>query len=166
MNRAELAKQAMLYDELAKSAKNRANTFRGQLDAQAREEYAEQGMAPSWRLQGIGTVVLPVSTEQPYVSDLDKFLDWVKLNAPQQIELVPTVRPKFLAELLRDVRSADGAAVLVDTGEVIPGLDVRAGGSPGSLSIRPTSEARALIRQHADGILAAFEATLTEAEAS
>lgn len=164
MNRAGLAKQAMLYDELAKAAKDKAAGFRSQLDEQARYELATQGTAPTWRLPDVGTIVLPVSSEQIYINDQAKFLEWVQANCPTQITQVPTVSERFIGNLMKDLIAADGEVVVADTGEVIPGMAVRAGGIPGALTIRPSADARAIVRQHAEGLLERFEATLAGEE--
>lgn len=159
MNRADLSKAVLLYDQLAAAAKAKSAVFREQLDIEARAEYEAQGMAPTWRLPDVGTVTLPISQAQVYVNDAAALVEWVAARTPEQIEVQRVVRPSYLMRLLQSARAAEDVAC-DEHGEIIPGLGVRRAGTPQSLSIRPTTDAKAVARMHADGLLEQFEETL------
>ena len=161
MNRADLTKTVLLYDQLAAAAKERAAVARAELDRQAKDELETQGMAPTWRLPDVGTITLPLSQETFYLADAEARLKWVCDRHADATDYVLTVATDFLARLER--RLVVSGDVVVDTasGEIVPGYAVRRGGVPGSLSIRPSADAKALARVHADGLLERFEATLT-----
>lgn len=161
MNRADLAKQVLLYDSLASVAKDRAAGFRAELDIQARHELAEQGMAPTWRLPDVGTVTLPVSQESIALTNVAALLEWAVARHPDGVEMVPALKPAFVAGLEKRLGAAGDLVCDRETGELVPGYRVRLGGLPQALSIRPSSDAKAVMRQHAEGLLLAFEATLT-----
>lgn len=168
MNRADLLKNVLLYAELAKAATAKGNTFRAQLDEQAKTEYAEQGTAPTWRLKDIGTVTLPVTQETVYLADRKALLEWVLGEEPSAIETVSTVQvaTAYLTELEKRLVVVGEMVVDPASGQQVPGYAVRPGGLPKSLTFRPTADAQALVREHANGLLAAFEATLTGGESA
>lgn len=168
MNRADLAKQVLLYDSLAAAAKDRAAGFRAELAAQARTELETEGTAPTWRLPGVGAVTLPVTQETVYVANSVALLEWVLGEEPSAIETVSTVRvaAAYQAELEKRLVVADGLVVDPSSGQQVPGYAVRLGGLPMPLSIRPSADAKALMREHAEGLLARFEATLVGGESA
>ena len=161
MNRADLTRGVLLYEQLAEAAKAKAARYREVLTADARGELEQQGMAPSWKLPLVGQVVRPVSEQAIVVTNLAALTAWVAARYPDQIEHVEQIRPAYAAVLTKRLE-ADGAIVFdPQTGEVVPGVEVRAGGQPKALTIRPTPQAKALARQHADGLLERFAADLT-----
>lgn len=162
MNRADLTKTVLLYEQLAAAAREKAAVARAELDRQAKDELTTQGMAPTWRLADVGTISLPVSQESVYIADGNALMDWVAAREPvSAIDLVRCINPQYQRDLER--RLAISGDVVVDkaTGEVVPGYGVRRGGLPMALRIVPSSDAKALARVHADGLLERFEATLT-----
>lgn len=163
MNRAELVKQVLLYDQLAAAAKAKSAVYREQLDTQARAELEQQGMAPTWRLPDIGTVTLPVSQETLYVADVKARDAWLAQHYPDAIleEVVHTADRVFVAQLEKRLAVTDGLIVDPGTGMEVPGYAIRPGGMPQSLTIRPTSDAKAIVREYADGLLERFEAGLS-----
>lgn len=163
MNRAELVKQVLLYDQLAAAAKAKSAVYREQLDTQARAELEQQGMAPTWRLPDIGTVTLPVSQETLYVADVKARDAWLAQHYPDAIleEVVHTADRVFVAQLEKSLAVTDGLIVDPGTGTEVPGYAIRPGGMPQSLTIRPTSDAKAIVREYADGLLERFEAGLS-----
>lgn len=162
MNRADLTRQVLLYDQLAAAAKAKAAAARELLDTQARQELQQQGMAPTWRMQDVGTVTLPLSQPAATLTDTDALLKWAQAHEfPNATESVIRLRFEWVQALERALLITEDAAVFPATGEVVPGYTVRAGGIPQALSIRPNPEARALMRSHAEGLLERFEATLT-----
>lgn len=161
MNRAELTQQVLLFEQLAAAAKTRAAAARELLDAQAKAELEEQGMAPTWRMPLVGTVSLPVTLEGVYIADGNAFMDWLQQRYPAAVDIVRAVNPQWQRKL-ESVFAPNGDVVVdTTTGEVVPGYGVRRGGQAMSLRIVPSSDAKALARQHAEGLLERFEATLT-----
>lgn len=165
MNRADLTKQVLLFEQLAAAAKAKAAVARQQLDEQAREELATQGMAPTWRLPQVGTISLPVSQESIYIADGNALMDWLERNQPAAINRIRAINPQWQAKLEKSFVIAGDAVVDSSTGEVVPGYGVRRGGLAMALRIVPSGEAKAMAREYAEGLLERFEATLTgEAE--
>ena len=139
---------------LATAAKAAADAARAELDEEARGEYRRTGAAPTWRMPEFGTATLPLSKETVAVADINALLGWCRVNAPEQIRTVEEVRPLFQMWLTQNCVVVDGAAVHPSTGEVVPGLTVRAGGQPRSLSFRPEPAVRAAFVEHGEHWLA------------
>lgn len=158
MNRADTVRGVLLWEGVADAAKAKAAAFREQLNADARNEYDEQGTAPTWRLKDIGTVTLPLSTETPYVADLDALTKWAAERYPDQIETITQLRAAFVAALLARVEVDEGQVIDTTTGEIVPGVGVREGGLPKALSIRPAAAAKTVIRVAADEVVGRLEA--------
>lgn len=161
MNRADLTKQVLLYEQLAAAAKAKAAIARAELDMQAKAELETQGMAPTWRLPQVGTISLPVSQESIYIADGNALMDWLERNQPAAIDRIRAINPQWQAKLEKTFVISGDAVVNPDTGEVVPGYGVRHGGLPMALRIVPSGEAKAMAREYADGLLERFEATLT-----
>lgn len=144
MNRTERLQEVLKLEGIAAAATTRAQYYREELAFDARDELAREGSAPTWRMPDLATVTLAVSKEVPYVKDEDALLKWCKTQYPDHVETVEKVLSSFRAHLL--VRSIVSGDTVVDenTGEIIPGLGVRPGGQPGSLSIRASHAARAV----------------------
>jgi len=164
MNRAEIVRGVLIWEQVAAAAKERAGEFRERLNADARAEFDEQGTAPTWRLPDIGAVTLPVSVETPYVADMEALQKWAADRYPAEVETVVQLRPEFVAGLTARVIVDDGQVIDQTLGEVVPGFGVRAGGIPKALSIRPTPAAKSMIREVADGVISRFEADFTGGE--
>lgn len=161
-NRADVVKGVLLWEGVEKAAKKKAAALREQLNADARSEYEEQGTAPTWRLPDIGTVILPLTTETPYIADIEAFTKWTKERHPEQVEHIEQLRTTFVAALLARVELDDGQVIDTTTGEIVPGIGVREGGLPKSLSITPGKTARLLIAAHAEDMIAALDGALNE----
>lgn len=142
MNRTDRVREVLRLEGLAAAAVARAGAHRAELDREAREELAREGTAPSWRLPDIGTVALPISKEAPVISDVGALLKWVEVRHPSEVETVRQVRVAFQAALLKRV-DCDGEVVLdPETGEVIPGMTVRPGGMPKTLTITASRDVK------------------------
>lgn len=155
MNRFEHIRRLLVWESVAAAARAKAAGIRDQLAADARAEYEEQGTAPTWRLPDIGTVSLPVSKETVYVADERALLAWVKAfpaDDADVIETVERIKPWYVADLLRLVQVVDGN-VIDDLGTVVPGLAVRPGGTPGSLSFRPSTLAKQVAAAGAERLM-------------
>lgn len=161
MNRYEMIRRTLLWEQVAAAARAKAAELREELTEAARAELAEQGTAPTWRLPDLATVTLPISKESVYVSDQDAVTKWVAERHPDEIEEIVQVRPGFL--MLLTGSEHDGENVFDRHGEVIPGLSVRPGGQPGSLAFRPSREAKAVLAAAAtetvDALTEAVEGT-------
>jgi hypothetical protein len=157
VNRFELIRRTLMWQQVAAAARAKESALRDQLTADARAEYAEQGTAPTWRLPDIGTVSLPVSKETVYVADEAALLAWVKEHYAGEVETLERVRPAFLGGLLSAVEPAGDVACVPLTGQVIPGLAVRQGGAPGSLSFRPSTLAKQVAAEGAARLVDSVE---------
>ena len=160
MNRLEATQNVLKLEAAAAQLKERAKAIRLELDTDARHEFEEQGSAPTWRLADLGTWSLPVSKESVYVADEAALLAWVKRSYPTEVETMERVRPAFQAALLGSLDTITDYAILPDTGEVVPGVGVRAGGQPLSLRFKANGDALAVADQHADKLVAQVTAAL------
>lgn len=151
MNLEAKTKAIVLLDQFAAAAKAHSAVLRDELEAEARADYETTGGALSRKFPNLGRVVLPLTDEAAVVADEDALLAWVKARRADQVETVERVRPAFITWLLGAVTCTDGMAVLED--EVVPGLAVREGGQPKSLSITPDKAAKDLFAEVADSEL-------------
>lgn len=152
MNRADVVKGVLLWEQVARKAQERAGQLRAMLAADARAELDEQGTAARWVVPDVATVSLPVSHESVTVSDSAALAGWVARRYPD--EVVPTVRPAFGKVLLARL-AHDGETVIdPETGEVVPGLGVRAGGVAGALRIKASTGAEQVAGQMAERVIA------------
>jgi hypothetical protein len=156
MNRRERIEQVLRLQALASAALRQAGVFRRALDEEATRELVEQGTAPSWKLPGLGSVVLPVSKEAAFVADPQALAWWVAVEYPDEVQEVTQVRERFVKALLgRGQRRADGSVTDPKTGQVIPGLKVRPGGVPGAIRITEDSdEVKQVYTEYGEHLLA------------
>ncbi len=140
--RADLAHRALFWTAVADEAKDRARAARSALDDQAREELARDGVAPTWRIPDLGTV--PLSLSQPGIGVVDEvaFLAWVRTRYPDEVEATYRVRPAWQAYLTRRLLARRADPPCDDDGEVIPGLEYRAGGQPVGVRVVATADAK------------------------
>lgn len=160
MNRFEKIRQLLIWQQVKASAAAKESAIRDELTADARAEYAEQGTAPTWRLPDIGTVSLPVSKETVYVADEQAFLDWVCQFHSEEIETVTRVRPGFVTVLLAECRGDENGVVWMREGALVPGLAVRPGGQPQSLSFRPSAAAKEVAAAGAERLVESLEQSI------
>ena len=139
MNRGDLVKQAIFWDQVAAAAKAEGAEIRAMLYADAKADFEEHGTAPTWRIPDLATVAAAVSHQSVYVADEPTFAAWVAKRYPTEIET--RVRPAFV-ELVLKSANVDGTLVSYEDGEVVPGLAVRPGGEFAGVSIRATREAK------------------------
>lgn len=93
----------------------------------------------------VGTVQVTSGSETWNVTDEAALLEWVRANAPTEVEQVERIRPAFLTRLLGDVKAGEFAD------DTIPDGITRRVGSP-SLSVKPAAGAARVIEQAvADG---------------
>lgn len=141
MNRVDRLKGVLWLEAVATAATAEAAKLRQELRHDAVNELDTNGSAVSWRFSGLGTVVLPVSSAAFMVSDPARFLEWAKQHHPTEVETVEKVREAWQKGLLTKL-STNGEAVFTADGTVVPGVSVRPGGVPKSLSITATPEAK------------------------
>lgn len=92
----------------------------------------------------IGTVTVVEGRITAKVTDPAALLEWVRVNAPDEVETVERVRESYVGALLSRCENVDGAAMHAKTGELLPGVAFS------------TGEDYARVSQTADQ-LAAFE---------
>jgi hypothetical protein len=154
MNRTEHVQAVLWLDAVAAAAKDRAAELRATLTDDARAEYAEQGTAPTWRIPDVATVASSVSRETVALTDESAFTKWVGLRYPDEIEEILRVNPSWMASFLANATVSGDVVADAATGEVVPGLTVRAGGRLTGLSIRPSHEAKTVFGAVAQRALA------------
>lgn len=147
-------KEVLLLEGYATAATAAAKALRDELDTEARTEFERTGAAPTWRMADLGTATLPVSKEAVAVADIGALLAWTKERHPEQIRTVEEVHAAFQGWLMANCIVAEGRAVHPETGEVVPGLTVRPGGVPRTLSFRPEPATRALFVEYGEAMLA------------
>jgi hypothetical protein len=144
MNRTERLQEVLRLEGIASAAMARSAEHRQALAVAARAELEREGAAPTWRVTDIGAITLPVSKEEPFVAAPDLFLAYCRERYPDAVERIEQVRPSFQEALFRMAILEEGDVVDGGSGEVVPGVAIRPGGVPRSLSIRPTPEAKAV----------------------
>lgn len=143
MNRTETTTAIIWLEQLIAQAKSESGKLRDQLGADAKAELDEHGVAPTWRIPDVATISLAVSKQTVYVSDEVAFAAWVQQRYPEQTEV--KVRPAWTQVFTeRHVLVEPEGLTDSATGEIVPGLAVRPGGLPMSLTIRPSADAKAV----------------------
>jgi len=143
VTRTELTQAIIWLDQVAAKAKEESAKLRSDLAVDARAEFVEQGTAPTWRIPDVATITASVTHESVGVADDAAFVSWVAVRYPTEVETVTVVRPAWRAYLLTQAVVNGEVACLPDTGEVVPGLSVRAGGDFAGIAIRATAAAKA-----------------------
>lgn len=160
MKRADIIKNLILLDQVAARVKQRIAELRLDLETQARAEYSEQGMAPSWTLPGVATCSLGITETTIAVSDEKAIVAWLERNRPDEVETIARPREAGLKALI-DGADTDGE-IVHHGGDVIPGLTVIPGGNPKGITVRPTSGAKQVLGAEADALLASLLAAFDE----
>lgn len=162
MNRADLVRSALVWEQVAAEARRRAGEAREQLAADARAELSEQGTAPTWRMPDLATVTLPVSKESVTLADIDALTKWAAERYPSEVEMVAQIRPAWIAAIPQWTTVEGDVVCDAATGEIVPGLAVRPGGQPGALTIRASTAAKAVLAAGVEDIVAAVAGALSE----
>jgi hypothetical protein len=158
--RAELARDIILWEQVAAAATKRAAEAREQLAQAARDELTKQGTAPSWTIPGVAKIILPVSQPKIRIGDERALVKWATERRPHALET--RIRDSDLRALMKQLDSDGEAVFIADDGEVVPGLVFVPGGQPGTLTVRADSAAKAEIGQTAGSIVEAIAAALGE----
>lgn len=140
-NRSEQARLAVFWGAVASAASARAKTFTAGLEAQAREELERDGYAPTWRIPGLGTVPLALTSDRVDISDEAAYVAWVARRHPTEVETITRVRAAFDEQFRRQL-ARRGEPLCDDEGTIIPGLTFRQGGLPRGIQIRPEPAAK------------------------
>lgn len=133
MNKSSTVAAIVWLDQIVAAAKDRRSEFAAQLDAEARQQYATDGTAATWRIPEIASVSSRVTHTSVRVSDEAAFLAWVKAEHPDKVETVEQVRPGWRSRLLDEVLA--GA-------DVPPGVEIVPGGKFAGISVTATREAK------------------------
>jgi len=159
MNRAETITAVIWLDQIAAKAKEEAAKLRADLSADARAEFEEQGTPPTWRVPDVATVSASVTHAGIVVGDERALARWVMSRYPTEVEEVVQVRSAWRTHLLAIAQPSGDVATLPNTGEVIPGLTVRAGGEFAGVTVRATPAAKAVYGEVAGVALRQLAAT-------
>lgn len=160
MNRRDVVRNVLIWEQVAAAAQARAGEYRKMLNADAVAELEEQGTVPTWRMADIATVSLPVSREKAVVADETALLEWVRRSHPT--EIVERVRPAFVAALDKRLMIGDGQVIDPVTGEIVPGMSVREAGVPGTLRILAADGVKPVVVAAAADMMAALESAFNE----
>jgi len=161
-SRADTVKAILVLEAFAEEAKRVAGEHRARLGEQAIAELEKQGTAPTWRLVDIARVTLPLSKQKIDVSDPDKLLTWVEARHPDEVEVITTtrVRREFVDALLAYLVVVDDTVMHPETAEIVPGLKVRPGGIPGTLTITAEKGVKTVVAATAREMLGTAHAAL------
>ncbi|MFD0595054.1 hypothetical protein ACFQZ4_24010 [Catellatospora coxensis] len=106
-------------------------------------------------------MTLPVTKASLAVARPAELLAWVQQQHPTEVELVPTIRPAFLAALGKRVVVEEDMVIDPATGEIVPGYAVLPGGAAKALTIRPDADAKGQMRADAAALVERMEAAVT-----
>jgi hypothetical protein len=70
----------------------------------------------------IGTVTIVDGRTTAKVTNPAALLEWVRVNAPDEVETVARVRESYVGALLARCENVDGQAMHAKTGELLPGV--------------------------------------------
>jgi len=126
--------------------------------AKAVRDVVEPGLEPGEHITaqlGDGTRVGKVRRNErsqvAVTTDPDALLKWCQVNRPDEVQLIPTIRPAFL-EHLRKQAKEHGYAFDAVSGEVIPGIEGQEGSA--SFVVTPTAEGRELVKAKLSDLIA------------
>lgn len=143
----------------------RGAALRAELDARAREVKERDGVAPTWRAKGLGTISFSDPQPKVGVKDPKAFSSWAAQRHPTEVTAILRVPAGHLEEVLAlldgvhtgvdlEIASAwqkefvdgcaeiDGTVFATDSGEPVEGLMLFPA-APGRLSVRLDAEAKA-----------------------
>jgi hypothetical protein len=75
----------------------------------------------------IGNVTVVKGRTTAKVTNPAALLEWVRVNAPDEVETVARVRESYVGALLARCENVDGAAMHAKTGELLPGVRFETG---------------------------------------
>lgn len=133
MNRSGVVTAVVWLDCLVAAAKAKREELAGQLDADARAEYAEHGTAPTWRYPDVAKVTSRVSHSSVRIADEAAFMVWVQANHPDAVETLTRVRAGWQTRLLDEV---------LESGREVPGVVREQGGKFLGVSVSAERDAK------------------------
>lgn len=147
MNRAQLIETNL-------AAKKVAATTQEMLNDRAAREFAEEGVAPSWKSADFNAVANMVQGG-PVIDDAAVLQAWVAVAHPEEIETITRVRPAFVAALLNRAKTfGDELHVPMEgDGTIIPGLGWREGGEFSHISVTAKAPLKARLNELADAVV-------------
>lgn len=157
----------LVLEAFAAEATRIAADRRAALNETARRHLEAEGVAPSWTLPGIAKVGLSFSKPATVVADAAKLTAWIIAKRPELTEQITRVRPAEQAAFIAGLDTQDGVPVDRETGEIVPGVEVRPGGQPKSLNVVPDAEVKATLSgQVAQMLATAHPAIIGESAAA
>jgi hypothetical protein len=160
MNRADMVRSIITWEQVSQEALRRAQDLRDQLAAMARAELENQGTAPTWRMPGLATVTLPVSKPSAAVENLPELTAWAASRMPHAVETITQIRPANLKALLAAV-DLTGELPATEDGELIPGVVIRPGGIPKALTVRTDKAGAVHLTAQAEQVVASIAELLS-----
>ena len=149
MSKLDQVREILWLEAVASAALKAAGERRSALQVEAEAAYRTEG-ALKWGIPEVVQVILPLSKEAVVVTDSAKFQAWVQKRYPSEVETVQRVRPAFQENLFNRVVLPEGDVVVMPgDGEIIPGLGVRAGGTPKAVTLKTEPAAKAALAAHA-----------------
>ncbi|HWB34931.1 MAG TPA: hypothetical protein VHA75_02800 [Rugosimonospora sp.] len=146
LTRADKIAEITKREALAAAFRKSAASLREELQAEALAEFETNGTAASWTIRDVGRATLPLSQQAVVIADPDALAKWTKDRHPEHLETVEQVRSAYQTYLLQNAQPhPDGVVLDPITDEVIPGLAVRAGNVPGTLTIVPERGVKAVL---------------------
>ena len=145
MNIAEETRNIIALEALADEAKRIAAGKRDALAIEARRQLTDSGVAPSWAVPEVAKVTLGLTKTAAFVADEAKLTAWMEARHPARVETTRQIRSPFLTQFLSGLAHEGEQAVDRETGEIVPGVAVRKGGQPASLSIKAEPEVKRTI---------------------
>jgi hypothetical protein len=135
--------------------------------SKAVREFVEPGLEPGEHITaqlGDGTRVGKVRRNErsmvAVTTDADALMKWCQTHRPDEVILVPTIRPAFL-EHLRKQAKEHGYPFDADN-QIIPGIEAQEGSA--SYVVTPSAEGKALIQAKLSDLIAAGVLELPTAE--
>lgn len=155
-SRADTLKRIMILERFAAEANQIAAAHRRRLNDEAVKELKTTGAAPSWTIPALGKATLGLTKTSTHVEDMDALTRWVEHDYPGEVETVTTrkIKPGFLAQLLTECSVHEGVVIHTPTGVIVPGMAVRKGGQPTTITITPDKQVKkdmaVMVRQMLD----------------
>lgn len=153
----------LILEAFATEATRIAATKRIALNEQARQQLETEGVAPSWTLPGVAKVGLSFTKQAAAVTDMVKLTDWMVAKHHDLTETIVQIRPTQLTRFLAELSTEDGVPVDKETGEIVPGITIRPGGQPKSLSVIPDPGVKVTISDQVAQMLATAHPAVTGA---
>lgn len=136
LSRSSIVAAIVWLDQLVAAAKDKRAELASELESEARNEYDQQGTAPTWRFPDVARVSSRVSSSSVRVVDEAKFAQWVAENHPEGIETVTRVKASWQSAFL-----AGG----IEPGQEIPGVERVPGGRFLGVSVVAEREAKRML---------------------